>query len=32
MGYTPASVTAGTYDLTAGSSYLATGTIYAVYE
>lgn len=31
MGYTPASVTAGTYDLTAGSSYLATGTIYAVY-
>ena len=32
LGYTPAQVTAGTYDLTAGSSYLATGTIYAVYE
>ena len=32
MGYTPASVTAGTYDLTAGSSYLATGTIYVQYD
>ena len=31
MGYTPAQVTAGTYDLTAGSSYLATGTIYVQY-
>lgn len=32
MGYTPAQVTAGTYDLTAGSSYLATGTIYVQYD
>ena len=31
LGYTPAQVTAGTYDLTAGSSYLATGTIYVQY-
>lgn len=31
MGYTPAQVTAGTYDLTAGSSYLGTGTIYVQY-
>ena len=32
LGYTPAQVTAGTYDLTAGSSYLATGTIYVQYD
>ena len=31
LGYTPAQVTAGTYDLTAGSSYLATGTLYVQY-
>lgn len=31
MGYTPAQVTAGTYDLTAGSSYLATGALYVQY-
>ena len=32
LGYTPAQVTAGTYDLTAGSSYLATGTLYVQYD
>ena len=32
MGYTPAQVTAGTYDLTAGSSYLATGALYVQYD
>ena len=31
LGYTPAQVTAGTYDLTAGSSYLATGALYVQY-
>ena len=31
LSYTPAQVTAGTYDLTAGSSYLATGTLYVQY-
>ena len=32
LSYTPAQVTAGTYDLTAGSSYLATGTLYVQYD
>ena len=32
LGYTPAQVTAGTYDLTAGSSYLATGALYVQYD
>ena len=32
LGYTPAQVTAGTYDLTAGSSALATGTLYVQYD
>ena len=31
LGYTPAQVTAGTYDLTSGSSYLATGALYVQY-
>ena len=31
LSYTPAQVTAGTYDLTAGSSYLATGALYVQY-
>ncbi len=31
LGYTPAQVTAGTYDLTAGSSYLATDALYVQY-
>nr|DAF18378.1 MAG TPA: Receptor Binding Protein [Caudoviricetes sp.] len=31
LGYTPAQVTAGTYDLTAGSSYLSTGALYVQY-
>ena len=32
LGYTPAQVTAGTYDLTAGSSALTTGAVYLVYQ
>ena len=32
LGYTPAQVTAGTYDLTAGSSALAEGVVYLVYQ
>ena len=32
LGYTPAQVTAGTYDLTAGSSALAEGVVYMVYQ
>ena len=32
LSYTPAQVTAGTYDLTAGSSYLATGALYVQYD
>lgn len=32
LGYTPPQVTASTTDLTAGSSALATGAIYLVYE
>ena len=32
LSYTPAQVTAGTYDLTAGSSALTTGAVYLVYQ